>query len=134
MPVACQPEFSAAGRLRGSQGLQDSRRKELIVEPTFEQKLIHYLYAVISQTSAVAIERLKPDWVPTRIRTRENLNHCLPPGEHGCETTVWGAIKVRLNEDSRYPVYIHECEILEMGPNVKKQADAARSAAAETAS
>lgn len=104
------------------------------MELTFEQKLIHYLYAVISQTSAVAKERLKPDWVPTRVKTAENLNHALQPGEHACETTVWGAIKVRLNEDSRYPVYIHECEILEMGPNLKKQVDAARAAAAEAES
>jgi hypothetical protein len=90
-------------------------------EPSFEAMLINYLLAVISQASNLAEQRRMPDFVPCRIRTAEAMLPYLPAGEHDCETTVYGCIVVLLPETDRLGVYIHECEILALRPNTKKQ-------------
>ena len=92
-----------------------------MAEPSHEQKLINYLLAVVSQTCNIAEQRRMPDFVPCRIKTPEALSHILAAGEHDCHTNVWGAIFVPLENDQRLGVYIHECEILELRTNTKKQ-------------
>jgi hypothetical protein len=90
-------------------------------DPSFEAKLINYLLAVISQSSQVREQRRHPDFVPCRIRTPESLSHYVAAGEHDCETNIWGAIFLPQPNEKKLGVYIHECEILELCPNVKKQ-------------
>lgn len=95
-------------------------------DPSHEQKLINYLLAVASQASNIAEQRRIPDFVPCRIRTGEAMLKYCPAGEHDCETTLYGSIVVLLPEGDRLAVYIHECEILALRPNLKKQTIARR--------
>lgn len=90
-------------------------------DPSFEAKLINYLLAVISQSSQISSQRKQPDFVPCRIRTGPEMAAYLSCGEHDCETNVWGAIKLTLSDGKTLGVYIHECEILDLRRNVKKQ-------------
>jgi hypothetical protein len=94
-----------------------------MTEPTHEQKLISYLLAVISQSSNVREQRRKPDWVPCRICISAELAPYLTPGEYECQTNVWGAMFVPMMMNQQLGVYVHECEILELRANVKKQSE-----------
>jgi len=108
-----------------------------MTEPTHEQKLISYLLTVIRQRSN---ERAKdsqqhvvPDWVPSRIQLKRMISSfdgttTFEPGEYDCQTNVFGAIVLIDSEGRRLGVMHHECEILAMRPNRKKQIDEARAA------
>jgi hypothetical protein len=137
--AADQPDIGRDSGTCDSELLRNQKPKELTMsdaEPTFEQKVINYLLAIISQSSNVAEQRKKPDFVPSRIRLIDNLSAYADPGEYDCEATVWGSIVLALPNAKRLGVYIHECEILAMVPNVKKQImeKEAAEAAAESAS
>jgi hypothetical protein len=90
-------------------------------DPSFESKLINYLLAVISQSSQIREQRKQPDFVPCRIKTPESLSHYVAAGEHDCVTNVWGAIFLPQPNEQRMGVFVHECEILALVPNKKKQ-------------
>jgi hypothetical protein len=45
----------------------------------------------------------------------------LPPTEYDCQTTVWGRICVTNPKGEAVELYVHECEILALQPNLKKQ-------------
>jgi hypothetical protein len=98
-----------------------------MTEPTHEQKLIHYLTNVIKQAAKSqgrTGDIVPPDWVPCRIRIHEETAaHFRMERETACVTNVWGAIFVERGELSRIGFYVHECEILELRANAKKQSE-----------
>jgi len=115
------------------------------VEPTFEQKKISWLETLLSNWVLEQFDRQRPDWVPTRVRLTEDLSvwtaHNKPfrlkcAGEEiDCQSTVFGFPAVTLDSGLSTRLDWGSYEVLAFGPNLKKQADAARAAAeAESAS
>jgi hypothetical protein len=94
------------------------------VDPSFEAKLINYLLAVVSQAAQAKECRRIPDFVPSRIRISEDYRGSIGPGEYDCNTTLYGLMLLDTSDDSKtvsHAIYVHECEILALQPNLKKQ-------------
>ena len=107
------------------------------MHPTFEKMLINYLLAAVRQRTERPENRSKPDWVPSRIRLLTTVRSfdrkaTVEPGEYDCETNVWGAIVVIDATGQRLGVHLHECDILGLRPNRKKQSDEAKQVPVET--
>jgi len=94
------------------------------VDPSFEAKLINYLLAVVSQAAQAKESRRIPDFVPSRIRISEEYRGTFEPGEYDCNTTLYGLMLVEKSDGFKtdsFQIFLHECEILALRPNLKKQ-------------
>jgi hypothetical protein len=93
-------------------------------EESFEAMLINYLLAVVSQAAQAKEVRRIPDFVPSRIRVSDDYRGPIAPGEYDCQTTLYGLMLVEKDDGFKtdsHQVYAHECEILAMCRNLKKQ-------------
>lgn len=100
-------------------------------EPTFEQKKINWLEALLSAWTLPKAEQLIPDWVPCRVRLRRAVNDFRNGTDWGIVQSEGSEVDVAANVFGM-PVFVQEdgnqiwlnpveLDVLEFCRNTKKK-------------